>query len=720
MSLKPKLSLHLKSIIISQIHPNSTPNKPTQPPITAHRPHHHQHPPTMDGFSVASLTSLCSTIAQQVVSSTSELQSLLQTIPSPSDSVQQIATFAAILHATNVQVTHLEQALGNATAISLGLQGVLTASLNSCNAVSARLHKQILRLHADNATDADPTYIQSHSQLLAIYQSLFQCLADILVINERDAQDAALNRSKTQELIQQSNSSFNAVLQPQSILLEASRVHETLPDVNSLPHRPKHQPLEQDQPPPYAHTDPSSSGSQPGGGTPQSSEVGPSYAPAAESIGFSFAKTFKALVQPFMSKPDPFVSALCQAVTNGDIRQITGLISQGININGKGEHGNTPLQCAILADQEQAADVLLSAGANYGSGGWGLGMPPMFQAAAAGRIGIAQLLMDKGIKPTEKSVSGQPYFIDVIASNNIDGIRFLLEAGANPNAANIAGRPALILAVRQANIELVELLIKFGAKINASDFTGSSILAIASEKDDLNMIQTLLNHGAKPNGEGMTGVPVLVDAILRRRLDLAHLLLDHGAKGKADDITGQPVIIIVVKDAKMKPQDKVSLVQRLLENGASANAKDMVWSRPVLTFALEFGLPEIVESLLEYGAKPTCSMSSGEPALLYAVKMGKVSEANALLEHGADPNKKDQNGRTPLVEAVIKQDKELIKLLMDHGADVHARGTVSIASFAAALQRPDILNLLGLGNGGMSGAINSEAMPPGYQASAKS
>lgn len=532
--------------------------------------------------------------------------------------------------------------------------------------------------------------------------------------NQMDGQDSQLNSFRAQELIQQAASTSQATSQTNSILLDDSTPQTNDPTLKNLPHRPKNQGLPQDEPPPYAPTDPSSSNSQyvP---TPPQSEAGPSTAPQPQSSGFSFGKTLKAFAQSFMPKPDPFVNALCQAVTNGDIQQITGLLSQGINIDGRGEEGNTPLQCAIIANQEEAADVLLSAGANYtSSGGWGPSMPPMFQAAAAGRIGIAKLIMNKGVKATEESMVGQPYFVDVVSSNNLEGVRFLLDYGAKPNSANISGRPVIIQAVKQGNVELVNLLIKFGAKVNASDITGSGILAVASEKDDLRMVQTLLDHGAKPDGTTVYGVTVLVDAITRRRLDLARLLLDNGAKGKKDDVSGQPIILFVIKDSKIKAEDKVDLVRRLLENGANPNAKDSTWDTPALCFALDSGIPELVELLLEHGAKTKAKTSSGEPVLIYAVDKGKMAEARMLLEHGADANGANKQGKTPLMQAVIKQDLELIKLLMEHGADVNAVGSVSIASFAGALRRPDILDLLGLG--GASG----EAAPPEYQASTKS
>ncbi|KID72692.1 uncharacterized protein G6M90_00g092530 [Metarhizium brunneum] len=647
----------------------------------------------MDSFSPASLYPLCSAITQHAVSSTAEAQSLLQSAPQSNQITSQIAALSASFNAASVSVTHLEHALHNAAAISARMQSVLTENVTSCNSLAARLHKQMMRLHRENLKDVDARFVAAHLAALTTYQGLFQHLSQTLSIHQRDAQDANLTSFSAQELIQQADSASQAASQTTSILLDDNAGQGCSPStLNNLPHRPKNQDTPQDEPPPYAPTDPSSNSHQ--GPTPPQTEAGPS--------GFSLGRTLKAFAHSLMPKPDPFVNALCQAVTNGDIQQVTGLLSQGINIDGKGEAGKTPLQCAIAADQQDAAEVLLSAGANYTSpGGWGHGMPPMFQAAAAGRVGIARLIMARGVQATETSITGQPYLVDVVGSNSLDGVRFLLDHGASPNSSSISGRRVLAQAVAQSNPELVELLVKRGASPNTPDMTGGSVLAVAAEKEDLRTVRTLLDNGADVDGTTVYGATVLVDALARNRLDLARVLLDHGASGGSDDASGQPVILAVLKSHRIKPGDKVDLVGRLLDNGAPPNARDLAGT-PALCLALDAATPDLASVLVEHGADTNAATGAGEPLLLYAVEKGHTAHARMLLEHGADANAASARGETPLVQAVARQDVELVKLLLEHGASVDVR-----AVEAAGTSRPDMLHILGLDG----------VHPPTYQAS---
>ena len=462
-------------------------------------------------------------------------------------------------------------------------------------------------------------------------------------------------------------------------------------DASPILNLPLRQKGQTEEPPPYI---PDSSPSEP----PAPPEAGPSWSP----FGSTISKSFKAFASSLKPKPDPLVSALCQAVGHGDLSQISGILSQGANVNGRGEDSRTPLQCAVAANQERAAQLLLDAGADSSSGS---GLPPLFQAASVGSLGIARMFLARGADVNAASISGQKYYVDVIEKGtSLDGILLLLDNGASPNGANISGRSVLAHAVSKGKLELAELLIKFGAKVNGKDITGASILSVATGKtktDDTRMVELLLSNGAKPDSTTIHGPTVLVEALTRRQLKLARLLLDHGAKGKKDDVTGQPVIIVVIKDAQISSEDKVDIVARLLENGASPNAKDMVWGRPVIIHAFESSCPySVIEALVEHGAKTDAKMSNGHSLLLYAVENRKADLVRVLLEHGADPNKANDQSTTPLLRAVVLQDVEMVRVLVDFGADVLDSGRPGrVVEVARASGRSDIMNALKLSGG---------------------
>ncbi|PNY28890.1 Ankyrin repeat protein [Tolypocladium capitatum] len=655
----------------------------------------------MDGFSVTSVTSLCSSIANRAAYSAGELDSLGAARP------ESIRALTERIGQINRGASQLGQALNGAAYISPQLQDVLKDALAAGDATTGKLQKQVMRLQAENLAAVDGDYAEAYGRSLGTYSRLFDYLSEVLSLNDGAQQDASLNSAEGQEVVEQASISFNVTSQANGILLDGGQG----PDPSNWTLRTKKQPGD-DGPPPYM--------AAPAWSSSNTAQAGPSSGGGLSSLAMSI----KAFASNFTTKPDPLASALCQAVLRGDTQHVGGLLAQGASVAGRNEDGRTPLQCAVAADQDEAARVLLAAGASHkGKGGWS-GTPPLFQAASAGSLGVAQVLLERGAQVDEESVGGQPYFVDVCEDGNLAGIDFLLRNGAKPTWQSMSGRPVLVQAVKRGKAELAKMLLDYGADANCSDITGSPVLVLATEKTDLALAQLLLDRGATPDADTIYGSSVLADAISRRRLDVARLLLDHGAEGGRTDLYGQPLLICVIKDAAIQGADKTDLARRLLENGASANAVDMTWHHPAICLALEAGFADVVELLLEHGAETKHRTSSGATLLLHAVDHGRLDELKALLEHAADANEADRQGRTPLMQAVLRQDVEMVRLLTEHGAAVDASVTV----LARAPGRPDVMELPGLGGrtssapagGPRAGAPDAgrtgrpESPPPGY------
>ncbi len=65
------------------------------------------------------------------------------------------------------------------------------------------------------------------------------------------------------------------------------------------------------------------------------------------------------------SKSNSGVEALIKASKKGDVDRVLTLKAEGLNINGVGVEGFTPLYWATLYCHTYVIKVLLSAGANY-------------------------------------------------------------------------------------------------------------------------------------------------------------------------------------------------------------------------------------------------------------------------------------------------------------------------------------------------------------------
>ncbi|KAL3954118.1 hypothetical protein ACCO45_012074 [Purpureocillium lilacinum] len=712
----------------------------------------------MDGFSVTSLTTRCASIAARTGHAASELDLAIKRIdrgteaadahqppPQPPQAPHRpdlcrsltVGRLQALQQASgraHERAAALERTLSGGGGVGpSGAGAVMSETLRSAlgdvlargDEATGTLHKQAMRVQAENVEAVDEAYLLVLVDFLGSLAVAMGYLDRLLRLSTRDEQDAHLRSSEGQGVLDQVSRAFGPASQATSIILDEGAV-SSIPPPSNLPIRSRD---------PTSSSTASSSAPQAGPYFSSSSAAaGPSSAGAPGNAFGGFAKSIKALASGLISsKPDPFVSALCQAILRRDVPQASGLIAQGASITGRDEAGRTPMQCAVEADSPDAALLLLAAGVPLdkpGPGWINADLPPLFQAASAGALAVAEALLGRGASVSAQSASGQRYFVDVCSAaaagpsdagkdceKHLAGVELLLRNGAKATWESISGRPVLVQAVKRGNVDLARLLLRHGAKATCSDITGASVLAIAVEAKDTTMASLLLDAGAKPDSKTIYGTTVLADALSRGRLDVARLLLDRGAKGNKSDIYGQPLVICVIKDARLSVGDKEDLCRRLLVNGASANAKDMTWDVAAPCHALEAGLPGVLAALLEHGAKTKHKLRGGEPMLLWAVDRGNAEAARALLDHGADPDAADAQGRTPLMQALVRQDWDLVRLLRERGADPKARGSTAVADMARALNRPDVMEMLGLGGGSASRTSHPgrpESPPPSY------
>jgi len=93
-----------------------------------------------------------------------------------------------------------------------------------------------------------------------------------------------------------------------------------------------------------------------------------------------------------------------------------------------------------------------------------------------------------------------------------------------------------------------------------------------------------------------------------------------------------------------------------------------------LGLASFFGQKEAAELLLEKGAEVNAAALNSQRVMpLHSAAAGQHFEiAKLLIEHGALVNAEQEGGFTPLHGACQNGQVEMVKLLLEHGADIHA------------------------------------------------
>ncbi|HEU4386830.1 MAG TPA: ankyrin repeat domain-containing protein [Blastocatellia bacterium] len=119
---------------------------------------------------------------------------------------------------------------------------------------------------------------------------------------------------------------------------------------------------------------------------------------------------------------------LLSAARNGDASGIRQALSQGADINTRGEYGDTALNLAAQNGSVEAVDLLLKAGADVENLG-GADMTPLMNSATGGHLNVVAMLLDNGARVSRDLLSSLQLKVDILEEN--------AEAGmVNPDAAS--------------------------------------------------------------------------------------------------------------------------------------------------------------------------------------------------------------------------------------------------------------------------------------------
>jgi ankyrin repeat protein len=95
----------------------------------------------------------------------------------------------------------------------------------------------------------------------------------------------------------------------------------------------------------------------------------------------------------------------------------------------------------------------------------------------------------------------------------------------------------------------------------------------------------------------------------------------------------------------------VAAVQKLLEEGADADARNVQDGRTALILAAEAGQTGAAAALIAKGANLEIKDNFGNTALIRSAKNGQASTVKLLLDKGANPETSDAGGETALMAA---------------------------------------------------------------------
>jgi len=311
------------------------------------------------------------------------------------------------------------------------------------------------------------------------------------------------------------------------------------------------------------------------------------------------------------------------------------LLSKGADVNALTDEGTTPLQ---LSKNPAITRLLLQHRAKADVPDTGiLKRQPIHAFAMRGDVESIRLLLDHGVA-VDVTTDDQETALDIAAFwGRTDVVRFLLERGAKPtertmrNARRFDTNP----------LEIIQLLHAKGGRITAEVFlarpnehdallpllapeardelvrNSAEILAEAAQAGDVAQVRRWVAMGAAPD-QRWEGMPLIHHAVASGSPEMIAYLLSMGLAidAKAD-----------LRDDDVDPPMVFTGIQ------------------PIHLAAM---FPDIIPTLIRNGAKIDAATGEGWQPIHLAAAFGDPDALRTVIASGGDPAAKTRDGKTPL------------------------------------------------------------------------
>ena len=159
---------------------------------------------------------------------------------------------------------------------------------------------------------------------------------------------------------------------------------------------------------------------------------------------------------------------------------------------------------------------------------------PLHYAAATGRAGIVQVLLEHKVDPNDTHPTGDGDAPLYIAAQNghRNVVKMLLEHNADPNQARTSdGATPIYIAAQHGHRDVAKVLLERNADPNTLlAIDASTPLYIAAQNGHSSVLELLLEHKADPNKATLNiGATPLFIAAQKGHVDALKLLLEHKA-----------------------------------------------------------------------------------------------------------------------------------------------------------------------------------------------
>jgi|GEM_PF-2445749 len=265
---------------------------------------------------------------------------------------------------------------------------------------------------------------------------------------------------------------------------------------------------------------------------------------------------------------------------------------------------------------------------------------------------LTKHLIEKGMSVNSMTEKRKTLIYKACKLNDLDMVKYLIRKGANNynktiNTGHFCYENAFSISCRMKNFEITKYLLENLSDIEVNfrhDFSGNTPLLTVIKHGGHDLVPCLVEYGAQINVKNKDGVTPLMMASKKGFYDVVKYLVEH--------------------------EEKVSSNVNYCENSSFANASEKEY-------------PDIVQSLANININQKDNRNN--TALMMACKNGHFDIVQYLVEHGAKINTKNKFNETPLIFACLNERFDMVQYLVDHGADIHCENNYGQTPLKIAL-----------------------------------
>ena len=386
---------------------------------------------------------------------------------------------------------------------------------------------------------------------------------------------------------------------------------------------------------------------------------------------------------------------------------LQAIISHGVDVNATNKNNTTALMRACVQGNEDAINVLLTAGADPNITNAAVGTCLHHAALGDCSKEVFQAIINHGIDVNATNNDNSTTLMIACVQGNDDAINVLLKAGADPNIAGADVDTCLHSAVSgDCSKRIIQAIISHGADVNATNKNNRTALMIACVNQKEDVTNVLLNAGADPNITDANVDTCLHHAALGYcSKEVFQAIISHGTDVNATNknnstalmiacVQGNEDAINVLLNAGADPTIADADVGTYLRSVASGvcnidTLKAMV-NDPVVVNAInnainkytelaeialscETGNKDSTNEIFNSGADPNGygDADAFAATCLQCAVFGNCSKQilQAIVNHGVDVNATNKNNRTALMIACVKGNENAINVLLNAGTD---------------------------------------------------